>query len=166
MNFTIRPGTKADFKDIWRLLKDLAIHEKMLDEMIVTYEELERDAFSQEPWFESLLAEVPEENKEGFKIVGLAVYFYTYSTWKGRSVYLEDLYVMPEFRGFGIGKNLLSTLAKVVKEKHCVQLELSVLGQNNRSRAFYSGLGAQDITLRDGWHSLRFDAQSLKNVIL
>ncbi|XP_077361192.1 thialysine N-epsilon-acetyltransferase-like [Festucalex cinctus] len=167
MNFSIRPATKADLKDIWRLLRDLASNLEMLDEMIVTYEELERDTFGQNPWFESLVAEVPEENKskEGFKTVGLAVYFYSYSTWKGRTVYLEDLYVMPEFRGFGIGQNLLSTLAKVAREKQCVQLELNVLGQNSRSRSFYVARGAQDITARDDWHMLRFDTQSLNDLI-
>uniref|UniRef100_A0A4W6BUH7 Spermidine/spermine N1-acetyltransferase family member 2b n=1 Tax=Lates calcarifer TaxID=8187 RepID=A0A4W6BUH7_LATCA len=63
--------------------------------------ELERDGFCQNPFFECLVAEVPEEHisKEGFTVVGYALYFYTYSTWRGRSVYLEDLYVMPEFRG-------------------------------------------------------------------
>ncbi|XP_049598359.1 thialysine N-epsilon-acetyltransferase-like isoform X1 [Syngnathus scovelli] len=176
MNFAIRPTTKADCKDIWRLLRDLAIHENMLNHMRVTYEELERDAFSQNPWFESLVAEVPEENKskEGFRTVGLAVYFYSYSTWKGRTVYLEDLYVMPEFRGhttnvtkrLGIGNNLLSTLAKVARQKQCVQLELNVLGQNISSRSFYAAKGAEDITVRDDWHTLRFDAQSLNNLDL
>ncbi|XP_077403559.1 thialysine N-epsilon-acetyltransferase-like [Vanacampus margaritifer] len=167
MNFSIRPATKADFKDIWRLLRDLASHEEMLDEMDVTYEELERDAFNQNPWIECLVAEVPEENtsKEGFKMVGLAVYFYSYSTWKGRSVYLEDLYVMPEFRGFGIGSHLLSTLAKVAREKQCGQLELNVLGQNTRSLSFYAAKGGQDITARNDWHVLRFNTQSLNDLI-
>ncbi|XP_061155281.1 thialysine N-epsilon-acetyltransferase-like isoform X2 [Syngnathus typhle] len=133
---------------------------------MATGQELERDAFSQNPWFESLVAEVPEENKskEGFRTVGLAVYFYSYSTWKGRTVYLEDLYVMPEFRGLGIGNNFLSTLAKVAREKQCVQLELNVLGQNISSRSFYAAKGAEDITVRDDWHRIRFDAQSLNNL--
>nr|XP_057942730.1 diamine acetyltransferase 1-like [Doryrhamphus excisus] len=115
MSFTIRHATKADCKNIWRLIKELAVHEGKLQQVMQSYEDFEQDAYSQKPWFESLIAEVPKENKsqKGFTTVGLALYYYTYSTWKGRSVYLEDLYVMSEFRGFGIGKSLLNTLAKV-----------------------------------------------------
>ncbi|XP_051903467.1 diamine acetyltransferase 1-like [Hippocampus zosterae] len=167
MNFSIRLATKADCKDIWRMIRDLAIHQKMLDQMMITYEDLERDAFGPNPWCETLMAEVPEENKskEGFKAVGFALYFYSYSTFKGRTVYLEDFFVMPEFRGFGIGKNLLRTVAKVATEKQCAHLELSVLGQNINSRSFYAAHGAEDIAVRDDWHYLRFSTQSLTNFI-
>eukprot|EP00064_Thunnus_orientalis_P002128 superscaffoldBa00000147_g2135 len=129
-------------------------------------EKLERDGFCQNPFFECLVAEVPEEHKskEGFTIVGYALYFYTYSTWKGRTVYLEDLYVMPEFRGNGIGKGLLSTVAKVGKEKQCVRLQLSVLNWNTPSRDFYAAKGAQDLTESEGWHFIRFDGQNLDNL--
>ncbi|XP_061658839.1 uncharacterized protein LOC133491572 isoform X1 [Syngnathoides biaculeatus] len=101
MNFTIRTATKADCKDIWRLIRSLALHVNMLDHMKLTHEDLERDGFSQNPWFECLVAEVPEKNKskDGFRTVGIANYCYKYNTWRGRSVFLEDFYVMPEFRG-------------------------------------------------------------------
>uniref|UniRef100_A0AAQ4NQP9 Spermidine/spermine N1-acetyltransferase family member 2b n=1 Tax=Gasterosteus aculeatus aculeatus TaxID=481459 RepID=A0AAQ4NQP9_GASAC len=128
--------------------------------------ELERDGFCANPFFECLVAEVPEEHrsKEGFPIVGYALYFYTYSTWKGRSVYLEDLYVMPDFRGKGIGKGLLSKVAEVGKKKQCVRLQLSVLDWNTPSRDFYAAKGAQDITASEGWRSLRFVGQDLDNL--
>uniref|UniRef100_A0A3Q2XGE1 Spermidine/spermine N1-acetyltransferase family member 2b n=1 Tax=Hippocampus comes TaxID=109280 RepID=A0A3Q2XGE1_HIPCM len=160
MNFAIRPATKADSQDIWRMIRvSLMGYQSICN--------LERDAFGQNPWCETLVAEVPGEDKskEGFKTVGFALYFYSYSTWKGRKVYLEDLYVMPEFRGFGIGKNLLRTVAKVAREKQCAHLELSVLGQNIHSRSFYAANGAEDITARDDWHYLRFGPQSLTNFI-
>ncbi|XP_061658840.1 diamine acetyltransferase 1-like isoform X2 [Syngnathoides biaculeatus] len=167
MNFTIRTATKADCKDIWRLIRSLALHVNMLDHMKLTHEDLERDGFSQNPWFECLVAEVPEKNKskDGFRTVGIANYCYKYNTWRGRSVFLEDFYVMPEFRGFGIGNTLLSTLAKEARQKQCVHLDLMVTGQNGRSRAFYAAKGAQDITVTDDWHVLRFDAQSLDKIV-
>ncbi|XP_057677721.1 thialysine N-epsilon-acetyltransferase-like isoform X2 [Corythoichthys intestinalis] len=138
----------------------------MTDQVKITCDELERDGFCQNPLFECLVAEVPEENKskEGFTTVGYALYFYIYSTWKGRSMHLEDLYVMPEYRGFGIGKSLLSTVAKVAKERPCARLQLSVLEWNVPSRDFYARRGAQDLTVTEGWHSIRFDGQSLNDL--
>uniref|UniRef100_A0A3B3YYW2 N-acetyltransferase domain-containing protein n=1 Tax=Poecilia mexicana TaxID=48701 RepID=A0A3B3YYW2_9TELE len=128
--------------------------------------ELERDGFCQNPFFECLVAEVPEEHKskEGFTVVGYALYFYTYSTWRGRSVYLEDLFVMPEFRGNGIGKGLLCKVAEVGRKKECVRLQLSVLDWNKPSRDFYAAKGAQDLTVSEGWHFIRFDGQNLDNL--
>ncbi|XP_029304683.1 diamine acetyltransferase 2-like isoform X2 [Cottoperca gobio] len=128
--------------------------------------ELERDGFCQNPFFECLVAEVHEEDKakEGFTMVGYALYFYTYSTWKGRSVYLEDLYVMPEFRGKGIGKGLLGKVAEMGKKEQCVRLQLSVLEWNTPSRDFYAAKGALDLTDNEGWHFIRFDGQNLDNL--
>ncbi|KAL6098862.1 diamine acetyltransferase 2b [Pungitius pungitius] len=166
MNVKVRPATKEDCKEISRMISELAVYEKMPEQVKITHEELERDGFCQNPFFECLVAEVPEEHrsKEGFPIVGYALYFYTYSTWKGRSVYLEDLYVMPEFRGKGIGKGLLSKVAEVGKKKQCVRLQLSVLDWNTPSRDFYAAKGAQDITASEGWHFLRFVGQDLDNL--
>nr|XP_057942726.1 thialysine N-epsilon-acetyltransferase-like [Doryrhamphus excisus] len=166
MKFSVRAATKADCKEISRLVMELAVHDKMSDQVKITCDELERDGFCQSPLFECIVAEVPEENKskEGFTTVGYALYFYIYSTWKGRSMYLEDLYVMPEFRGFGIGKGLLSTVAKVAKEKQCVRLQLSVLDWNTPSRDFYAAKGAQDLTVKEGWHLIRFDGASLDDL--
>ncbi|XP_054611845.1 thialysine N-epsilon-acetyltransferase-like isoform X2 [Dunckerocampus dactyliophorus] len=138
----------------------------MSDQVKITCDELERDGFSQIPLFECIVAEVSEENKskEGFTTVGYALYFYIYSTWKGRSMYLEDLYVMPEFRGFGIGKSLLSTVAKVAKEKQCVRLQLNVLDWHTSARDFYAAKGARDLTVEEGWHLIRFDGQGLDHL--
>nr|XP_057942729.1 thialysine N-epsilon-acetyltransferase-like [Doryrhamphus excisus] len=162
MNFNIRPATKVDCKDIIRMIMELAVYEKMPDQVKISCEELERDGFNQNPFFGCLVAEVPEE--DGFATVGYALYFDIYSTWKGRSMHLEDLYVMPQFRGFGIGKSLLSAAAQVAKEKQCARLQLSVLDWNTPSRDFYAAKGAQDLTVKEGWHLIRFDGQSLDNL--
>nr|XP_020454593.1 diamine acetyltransferase 2-like isoform X1 [Monopterus albus]XP_020454594.1 diamine acetyltransferase 2-like isoform X2 [Monopterus albus] len=166
MNYKIRAATKEDCKDISRMITELAVHDKMSDQVKLSYEELEYDGFCQNPFFECLVAEVSEEHKskEGFTTVGYALYFYTYSTWKGRSLYLEDLYVMPEFRGNGIGSGLLSKVAEVGKKKKCVRLQLSVLNWNTPARDFYAAKGAQDLTVNEGWHSVRFDGQNLDNL--
>uniref|UniRef100_A0A8C8E4C9 Spermidine/spermine N1-acetyltransferase family member 2b n=1 Tax=Oryzias sinensis TaxID=183150 RepID=A0A8C8E4C9_9TELE len=101
----------------------------------------------------------------GFTVVGYALYFYTYSTWKGRSIFLEDLYVMPEFRGNGIGKGFSTVFSdQVGKKKECVRLQLSVLDWNTPSRDFYAAKGAQDLTVSEGWHAIRFDGPSLDNL--
>ncbi|XP_034034500.1 diamine acetyltransferase 2b isoform X2 [Thalassophryne amazonica] len=166
MNFKVRVAKKEDCKDIARMIMELSIFEKMSEQVKITHTELERDGFCQNPLFECLVAEVLEEHKskEGFTVVGYALYFYTYSTWKGRSVYLEDLYVMPEFRGNGIGKGLLCKVAAVCKVKQCVRLQLSVLNWNTPSRDFYAAKGAQDLTVTEGWHFVRFDGQNLENL--
>ncbi|XP_026226143.1 diamine acetyltransferase 2b [Anabas testudineus] len=166
MQFKIRAATKGDCKEVSRMIMELAVYEKMPDQVKISHEELERDGFCQNPFFECLVAEVPEEHKskEGLTIVGYALYFYTYSTWKGRTQYLEDLYVMPEFRGNGIGKGLLSKVAEVGKTKECVRLQLSVLNWNKPSLDFYAAKGAQDLTASEGWHFIRFDGQNLENL--
>uniref|UniRef100_A0A8C6SEL9 Spermidine/spermine N1-acetyltransferase family member 2b n=1 Tax=Neogobius melanostomus TaxID=47308 RepID=A0A8C6SEL9_9GOBI len=127
------------------------------------FSELERDGFCQNPFFECLVAEVSDEHrsKDGHTVVGYGLYYYTYSTWKGRSVYLEDLYVMPEFRGNGIGKGLMCKVAKV----KCVRLQLAVLDWNSPARDFYAAKGAQDLTDSEGWHFIRFDGLSLDNLV-
>ncbi|TNN88619.1 Diamine acetyltransferase 2 [Liparis tanakae] len=138
MHFKVRPAAKEDCKEISRMIMELAVFEKMTDQVKITH--------------------------EGFTVVGYALYFYIYSTWKGRSVFLEDLYVMEEFRGKGIGKGLMNKVAEVGKKKQCVRLQLSVLDWNTPSRDFYAAKGAQDLTASEGWHLLRFDGRDLDNL--
>uniref|UniRef100_A0A3P8RWT8 Spermidine/spermine N1-acetyltransferase family member 2b n=1 Tax=Amphiprion percula TaxID=161767 RepID=A0A3P8RWT8_AMPPE len=169
MNFKIRAAKMEDCKDISRMIMELAVYEKMPDQVKISHEELQRDGFCQNPFFECLVAEVPEEHKskQGFTVVGYALYFYTYSTWKGPTVYLEDLYVMPEFRGTTCGTMLSARtvlFAQVAKKKQCVRLQLSVLDWNTPSRDFYAAKGAQDLTVTEGWHFIRFDGQNLDNL--
>ncbi|XP_043996571.1 diamine acetyltransferase 2b isoform X2 [Gambusia affinis] len=148
MNFRVRPSTKEDCKDISRMIMELAVYEKMPDQVEISHKEVAEE----------------HKSKEGFTVVGYALYFYTYSTWRGRSLYLEDLYVMPEFRGNGIGKGLLCKVAEVGRKKECVRLQLSVLDWNTPSRDFYAAKGAQDLTVSEGWHFIRFDGQNLDNL--
>ncbi|GLD51414.1 diamine acetyltransferase 2-like protein [Lates japonicus] len=145
MDFKIRVATKEDSKEISRMIMELAVFVKMPDQVQISHEELERDVTV------CSLVAVPEEHKskEGFTVVGYALYFYTYST---------------EFRRNGIGKGLLSKVAEVGKKKQCVRLQLSVLNWNTPSRDFYAAKGAQDLTVTEGLHLIRFDGQNLDNL--
>uniref|UniRef100_A0A8C6LKY0 Spermidine/spermine N1-acetyltransferase family member 2b n=1 Tax=Nothobranchius furzeri TaxID=105023 RepID=A0A8C6LKY0_NOTFU len=147
---------------IFRKNDDIHLHMCPFGNFSCVRLELQRDGFCQNPFFECLVAEIPEElkSKEGFTVVGYALYFYTYSTWKGRSLYLEDLYVMPEFRGI----NVIVVFAQVGRSKQCVRLQLSVLNWNTPSRDFYAAKGGQDLTVSEGWHFVRFDGQNLDNL--
>ncbi|XP_072301670.1 diamine acetyltransferase 2b isoform X2 [Eucyclogobius newberryi] len=166
MNYKIRAARKEDCKDIARMIMELAVFEKMPDQVNISVEELERDGFCPNPFFECLIAEMSDEhNSKCLTVVGYALYFFTYSTWKGPTVFLEDLYVMPEFRGNGVGKGLMSKVAKVAKEKRCVRLQLAVLDWNSPARDFYAAKGAQDLTDSEGWHFIRFDGLSLDNLV-
>ncbi|XP_068600070.1 thialysine N-epsilon-acetyltransferase-like [Brachionichthys hirsutus] len=166
MDVRIRAGTKEDCKEMQRMIMELAVFEKMPDQVKISHEDLERDGFGQNPFFECLVAEVPEEHKskEGHTIVGYSLYFYTYSTWEGPVIHVEDLYVMQEFRGNGIGKGLLSKVAELGQKKRCQRLNMTVLDWNKSSLEFYAAKGAVDLTETEGWHFLRFHGQSLANL--
>ncbi|XP_023680526.2 diamine acetyltransferase 2b isoform X2 [Paramormyrops kingsleyae] len=163
MDFMIRAATPEDCKDISRMIMELAVYENMPDQVKISHEVLEQDGFCKNPFFHCLVAEVAEQYRttEGYTVIGYALFFYTYSTWKGRSVYMEDLYVMPEFRGKGVGTALMSKVAQVGKEQQCVRLQFSVLNWNTPSLDFYKAKGAQDLTDSEGWHVLRFDGEAL-----
>ncbi|KAL1271677.1 hypothetical protein QQF64_030693 [Cirrhinus molitorella] len=122
MDFTIRAATLEDCKDISRMILELAEYEKVSDQVKITQRDLEQDGFSKNPFFHGIIAEVPEhlKSREGHTKVGYSLYFYTYSSWKGRAVYMEDLYVMPEFRGKGIGKALMSKVSQVNMQRKAI----------------------------------------------
>uniref|UniRef100_A0ABM5EJK2 Thialysine N-epsilon-acetyltransferase-like isoform X2 n=1 Tax=Pogona vitticeps TaxID=103695 RepID=A0ABM5EJK2_9SAUR len=99
-------------------------------------------------------------------VVGYGLYFFTYSTWKGRNIYMEDLYVRPEFRGQGIGKKLMSRIAQMGVEKGCTQMKFSVLDWNRPAVDFYRSKGAVDLTAAEDWHVFRFEADALRRLAL
>ncbi|XP_066517678.1 thialysine N-epsilon-acetyltransferase-like isoform X2 [Hoplias malabaricus] len=111
---------------------------------------------------------VPQEHisTEGHSVVGYTLYFYTYNTWSGRCVYMADLYVMPDFRGKGIGKALLASVAKVCSEQQCARLQFSVLKWNKFSLDFYLSKGAQDLIDAECWRFICFDGEALENLTL
>jgi GNAT superfamily N-acetyltransferase len=139
----IRPATIDDVPALLQLVRELAHYERAPDEAVATGDQLQDVLFGPHPAVFCDVAEV-----DGV-VVGLAIWFLSFSTWLGRhGIYLEDLYVMPEHRGAGHGKALLATLARRCLERGYGRLEWSVLDWNTPAIDFYVGLGA---TRMDEW---------------
>ena len=154
-NFHIRKATPEDTPTILHLITQLAIYEKLENEVITTVEELRTNIFEKN-YAEVLIT---EENE---KPVGFALYFHNFSTFVGKpGIYLEDLFVETEHRGKGYGKALLVELAKIAKERNCGRLEWSVLDWNTPSIEFYKSLGAKPM---DEWTVFRLDRQGIENL--
>ncbi len=152
----IRPATPDDCEQILSLIRELAVYEKMLDEVVTTPELIRESLFGDRPVAECLLAEVES------KSVGFALYFFNYSTFLGRpGLYLEDLFVQPEFRKQGIGKALFKKVAEVAVERNCGRMEWSVLDWNEPSIEFYKSMGA--FAMKE-WTVYRLAGEKLRTI--
>jgi GNAT superfamily N-acetyltransferase len=150
---SIRPAVIADSKLILHFIRDLAIYEKSEHEVLATIETIEATIFSKENHVNALICEQESQ------AVGIAIYFYNYSTWLAKSgLYLEDLYVSPEHRGKGAGKLLLKKMAQIALQKGCGRFEWSCLDWNKPSRDFYQSIGAKS---QDEWVGYRMSGQTL-----
>ena len=149
----VRFATAADVETILRFIKGLAAFEKEPDAVKTTTADLLRDGFGESPKFEVLLAE------RGQEPVGFALFFPTYSTWEGRTgIHLEDIFVLEQWRGHGVGQVLMVELAKVAVARNCARLELLVL-EWNPAREFYHRLG---ITHQEEWLPYRISGEALQ----
>jgi GNAT superfamily N-acetyltransferase len=156
MPTTIRAPTAADVSQILQLIRGLAVYERAPDAVVATESDLLRDGFGPNPYFFCLIAE-----HDGHT-AGFAFYFYDYSTWLGRpGIYLEDLFVYPEFRGKGIGKALLKSVAAVAMEKGCGRLKWQVLDWNTPAIDFYTAMGAE---FMDTWRNVRLEGDALRRL--
>jgi GNAT superfamily N-acetyltransferase len=135
---TIRAATSADAALILEFVRDLAVYEREPDAVKIGAEQLRRDGFpdSGERYFECLIAE------EDGQAAGIALFFPVYSTWRGRCLHLEDLFVRPQFRGRGVGKALLERVAAIAVQRGCAKLFWHVLDWNEPAIEFYKSLGA------------------------
>jgi GNAT superfamily N-acetyltransferase len=148
----IRPARPADVPALLLLIRELAEYERAPEQAVATAEQLDEALFGDQP---KVFCDVAEDDGE---VVGLALWFLSFSTWLGRhGIYLEDLYVTPSRRGHGHGKALLATLARRCVEEDYGRLEWSVLDWNEPAIGFYIGLGA---TGMDEWtvHRITGDA--------
>lgn len=135
--FRIRPAEPADTGAVFALVRGLAEYERLGHEMVATESDLAGALFGARPAVEALIAEWQGE------AVGLALFFTTYSTFRGRpGLYLEDLFVLPKARGNGIGKGLLAALAALALRRGCIRVDWSVLDWNEPALEFYRSLGA------------------------
>ena len=149
----IRSATVADVPLILGFIRDLAIYENLLPEVVATEETLRATLFAAPPAAHVVIAEV------GGRPAGFALYFYNYSTFLAKpGLYLEDLFVKPEFRGAGTGKALLLHLAGIANTRGCGRMEWSVLDWNEPAKGFYRKLGAVPL---DDWRIMRLTGSSL-----
>jgi GNAT superfamily N-acetyltransferase len=138
MPVTIRPATPADVPEILAFIRALAAYERAPDAVTATEADLLRDGFGPNPYFFCLIAEL-----DG-RPAGYAFYFFDYSTWLARpGIYLEDIFVHPEFRGQGIGKALVQRVAAIAVEKGCARLKWEVLDWNTPAIDFYRSMEAE-----------------------
>ncbi|MEE9383330.1 MAG: GNAT family N-acetyltransferase [Nannocystaceae bacterium] len=153
---TIRRAEPRDAPSVHRLICELAAYEKEPEAVVCTPDDLGTQLAGDSPPFQCLLVE------ERQHIVGFALYFHNYSTWRGRpGIYLEDLFVMPTSRGLGYGRALLSALAKLAVERGCARMEWSVLDWNRPAIEFYRALGAEP---QDGWTTFRISGLPLERL--
>ena len=149
----IRPATRADVPIILELIRGLAEYERLAHECVATEAALEATLFGQRPGAEVIIA-LADGTAAGF-----ALFFHNYSTFRAkRGIYLEDLFVKPAFRGRGIGKRLLSHLARIAVDRDCGRLEWSVLDWNVDAIRFYESLGAKPM---DEWTVHRVTGEAL-----
>jgi len=153
---TIRNATSADTKLILDFIRKLAEYEREPNAVVATEEDLLRDGFGQEPKYRCLIAEWDDAP------AGFAFYFLNYSTWLGRpGIYLEDLFVLPEMRGNGIGLGLLRRLAQIGIQENCYGMRWQVLDWNQTAIDFYHKLGAAKM---DEWDTMRLMEPALSRL--
>jgi len=150
----IRLAQPADIADIHRLIYELAVYEKAPEQMVATVDQINTSLFKENPVAFAHVAVVDE------KIVGIALWFLNYSTWLGKpGVYLEDLFVQPEYRGHGIGKSFMKNLAQLCIERGYERFQWWVLDWNEPSIEFYKSLGA---VAMDEWTVFRLSGDALE----
>ena len=151
--FRIRAATTDDVPALFELIKGLAAYERLLEQLSATEESLRSHLFGARPAAEAVLAE------EHGVAVGFALYFHNFSTFLGRpGLYLEDLFVRPEYRGRGYGKALMVFVARLAQARGCGRLEWSVLDWNRPAREFYRTLGARPL---DDWIGQRMTGEAI-----
>lgn len=152
-NFVIRPATSQDIPTILAMVAELAEYERAAVEAVATVNDFELALFCEHPAVFAVMAEVDGQ------AAGFALYFRNFSTWLGKhGIYLEDLYVRPEFRGGGIGQGLLSHLAQICIDNGYPRFEWWVLDWNESARQVYDHIGAQALT---EWIPYRVSGHSL-----
>lgn len=156
MNYRIREARKSDMKSVHALITELAVFEKESNAVLITPKDLEEDGFGKSPLFHCFVAEVEA------KIVGIALVYPRYSTWRGPVIHLEDLIVTQYMRGKGIGAALLKKVVQYGVEKKVRRIGWEVLDWNTPAIKFYEDCGA--IVMRD-WHVVQMDDVAMKKFL-
>lgn len=151
----IRPATVDDAARLRAMIRELADYEHELDQVTITEEDLRRDGFGDNPQFRALIAEWDGQP------AAYALFFDYYSTWVGRGLYLEDLFVRETFRGRGIGTALLARVARIAIEQHCLGMHWEVLNWNTKAIEMYREIGA---TFPDQWRRVLLCGDALEKL--
>ena len=152
----IRKGNPKDMESVLGLIQELAIFEKEPDAVVITVDDLLRDGFGEKPLFHVFVA---EEEKE---IVGIALYYYRYSTWKGKTIHLEDLIVKDKMRGSGVGSALYAEIMKQGKKDNVRRIEWNVLAWNTPAVKFYENSGAK---ILEDWQVVQMDEAGINSFL-
>ena len=144
----IRKGQKEDMPGVLALIHELAVFENEPDAVVITVADLVRDGFGTNPLFHVFVAEIENE------IVGIALYYYRYSTWKGKTIHLEDLIVRENMRGTGVGSALYKEIFKQAEKDQVRRVEWAVLDWNTPAVQFYQQTGAK---VFDDWRVVQMD---------
>lgn len=156
----IRKGKKEDMPAVLNLIQELANFEKEPKAVVLTIADLERDGFQKNPLFYTFVAEIEEASSK--QIVGIALYYYRYSTWKGKTIHLEDLIVKEKMRGAGVGLALYKAIIKQGKKDKVRRIEWNVLDWNTAAVNFYKKSGAK---ILEDWKVVQMDAIGIDNFL-
>ena len=157
MVFTVRQGVKEDAKDLLALIMELAVFEKLPNEVELTEECIIVDGFSDDPKFRTFVAEDVEKN-----IIGMALFYERYSTWKGKAIHLEDLIVTEAKRNLGVGKALYTAVMQYAYKNNYKRVAWDVLDWNTGAIDFYKSTGA---TIYSDWRVAHMNEQDLKKFV-
>jgi GNAT superfamily N-acetyltransferase len=149
---TIRKGCPEDMDAVLTLIKELAVFENEPNAVVISVEDLIRDGYGSNPLFHVFVAEVQSQ------IVGIALFYYRYSTWKGKTIHLEDLIVKENMRGTGVGFALYSEIIKQGKKDKVRRIEWNVLDWNTPAINFYKNSGAK---ILDDWRVAQMDEAAI-----
>ncbi|MAQ76160.1 MAG: GNAT family N-acetyltransferase [Aquimarina sp.] len=156
MSFMVRKAERQDMPQVLDLIKELAVFEKEPDAVEVTVEDLEKEGYGNNPLFHCFVAELDE------KIVGIALVYYRFSTWKGRTIHLEDLIVSESHRGTGIGMALYKKVMEFADDNKVKRVEWNVLDWNTNAIEFYENTGAH---ILDDWRVVQMSKEGLDNFV-
>ncbi|MGO1584471.1 GNAT family N-acetyltransferase [Mesonia sp.] len=156
MKINVRESRQEDMPQVLELIKELALFEKEPEAVIIDVQQLQKDGFGEQPLFTCFVAEIDGN------IEGMALIYFRYSTWKGKTVHLEDLIVRERFRGKGLGIALYKKVMAYALEQNVKRVEWVVLDWNEGAVEFYKKSGAD---VMQEWNTVQFDEVSIKNFL-